>query len=140
MLSKGPVGYRVSEVFRIADGLRNGNPQRRIVPADVVEQPRQIFPQMPALGEEQRDDRDVLDSALRHRSHRLRQRRPHHFQKRQFDRRVGMLVAQPLHDAVEGLGPLRSAGAVREQNDRGNHCAVHDEIECSRMCASVADG
>ena len=61
MLGECPIGYRIGEVFRVADCTGDVDPERRVMPANSVQQARQIFLEMPALGEEQRHDRDMPD-------------------------------------------------------------------------------
>ena len=105
MLVEGPVGYGVGEVFRIADCGCHVNPQRRVLSADIVEQPGQVFLEMPALGEEQRNDGNVADAFGGQTSNGRREGRRHQFQKRQFDAYAGLLAPQPGHDPAEWLRP-----------------------------------
>ena len=105
MLVEGPVGNGVGEVFRVADCARYVDPQRRVMPANIVEQPGQVFPEMPALGEEQRDDSDLPDARGGQAGHGRSEGRLHHFQKRQFHAHAGLLTAQSRHDAAERLRP-----------------------------------
>ena len=105
MLVEGPVGNGVGEVFRVADGARYFDPQRRVMPADIVEQPGQVFLEMPTLGEEQRDDSDLPDALGGQSGNGRSERRLHHFEECQFHTRTLLLVAQPRHDAAERLRP-----------------------------------
>mgnify|MGYP007034159361 CR=1 FL=1 len=117
MLVEGPVGNGVGEVFRVADGARYVDPQRRVMPADSVEQPGQVFLEMPALGEEQRDDGDLPDAFGGQAGNGRSEGRLHHFEECQFHTRTLLLVAQPCHDAAERLRPRRVACAVGKQKD-----------------------
>ena len=139
MLGEGPVGYSVREVFRVADRSGYVDMQARVLAADVIEQPGQIFLEMPALGEKQRDDRDAYESAGLQTGYCVGQRWPHELQKRQFDMRLRIIAAQSCHDPAKRLGPRRVAGAVCEKKNRRTRRLAHVEIEKSGMPASVAD-
>ena len=120
MLGEGPISNCVGKVFRVANRGRHVDAQRRVMPADIVEQPRQVFFEMPALGEEQRDYRDVPD-VLRGQSGNGRfEGWLHQFQKRQLHTNAGLPLAQPCRDAAERLGPSRITRAVGKQKDGGS--------------------
>ena len=117
MLGEGPVGNGIGEILRIADCARHVDPQRRVMPADVIEQLREILLEMPALGEEQRDDSDVLDAFGGQSGNGRGEGRLHQFQKRQFHANAGLLPAKPHRDPAERLRPRWIAGTVGKQKD-----------------------
>jgi hypothetical protein len=117
MLGEGPVGYRVGEDFRVADCGRDIDPQRRVMPPDVVDQPGQIFLEMPALGEEQRDDGDAPDVLGGQGGNCRIKRRLHHVEECELNTDAGLLLAHPCHDPAEWLRPRWVAGTVGKQED-----------------------
>jgi len=144
VLREGPIGYGVGEVWRVANCGRHVDPQRRMMPADIVEQPGQIFLEMPALSEKQRDDGDVPD-ILRCQSGNGRfEARLHHFQKRQFHANAGLLPAQPCHHPAERLRPRRIAGAMCKQKDGGSwmraQWSVKSEVKSFHRRATAVKG
>jgi hypothetical protein len=139
MLGEGPFGYRVREVFRVADCARRIDPQCRVMSADIVEQPGQIFLEMPALGEEERDDSDVPDAFGGQSGNGRSEGRLHQFQKRQFHANAGLLLVQPCHDPAERLRPRRIAGTMGKQQDCRSRRLAHAINERSCILTSVAD-
>ena len=117
MLGQGPVGNCIGELFRIADRARYVDPQRRVIPADVVEQPGQILLEMPALGEEQGDDRDMFDVLGGQFSNGRGKGRLHQFQKRQFYANAGLIAAESRRYSAKRLRPRRVTGAMGEEQD-----------------------
>jgi hypothetical protein len=139
MLGEGPVGYGISEVFRIADRARNIDPQRRVMPPDVVDQPGQIFLEMPALGEKKRDHGDAPDTLGGQGGNCRIKRRLHHIEECELNTHAGLLLAHPCHDPAERLRPRRIAGAVGKQEDCRSRFVAHAKNEGSCIPASVAD-
>jgi hypothetical protein len=139
MLREGPFGYRIREVFRVADCARRVDPQRRVMPADIVEQPGQIILEMPALGEEERDDSDAPYAFGGQSGNGRGEGRLHQFQKRQFHANAGLLLVQPCQDPAERFRPRRIAGAVGKQQDCRSRRPAHAKNERSCILASVAD-
>ena len=139
MLGKSPVGNCVRKVIRVANGGRYVNPQRRVIPADVVEQPGQILFEMPALCEKQRDDSDLPDILGGQSSNGRFKGWLHHFQKREFHANAGVLAAQPCHDPAKRLRPRRIAGTVGKQQDCRSRCVFHLTERRSPIPTSVAD-
>ena len=105
MLGESPVGNRVSEVFRIADGTGDLDAQLRMLLANVVEQPGQILFQVPALGEEQGNYCDAAYACGGQPGYGASKGRLHELQKREFHRNAGLLRRKPRRDPAKWLGP-----------------------------------
>ena len=105
MLGEGPIGNCIGEVFRVADCSRHIDPQGRMMTADGVEQPGQISLQVPTLGKEQRDDRDLSNAPGGQAGNGRGEVRLHQLQERQLHANARLLLAQPCHDPVKRLRP-----------------------------------
>ena len=123
MLGECPIGDRIGEVFRVADCTGNVDPDGRVMPANSVQQPRQIFLEMPALGEEQRDDRDMPDVLGGQSGNGGGKSRLHQFQKRQFYANAGLIAAESRRYSAKRLRPRRVTGAMGEEQDRRSRLA-----------------
>ena len=125
MLGERPIGYRISEVFRVSDCGCNVDPERRVMPANSVQQPRQIFLEMSALGEEQGDDRDMFDVLGGQSGNGRGKGRLHQFQKRQFYANAGLIAAESRRYSAKRLRPRRITGAMGKEQDCRSRRPTH---------------
>src|SRR4051812_42227099 len=90
--------------------------------ANGIEYLGQVVFQVSALRHEDRRYGDGAVSFVNERGNRVRQRRLHDVQERQFDRQAGALCLQRPLDLAERLSPLRVACAMREQDNGRAFC------------------
>ena len=94
---------------------------------------------MPALSEEQRDDRDVPDVLGGQSGNGRGKGRLHQFQKRQFYANAGLIPAEPRRYSAKRLRPRRITGTMGKQKDCRSGRLTHTKNERGCIPASVAD-
>ena len=139
MLGECPIGYCIGEVFRVADCARNVDPQRRVMAANIVQQLRQIFLEMPALSQEQRDDRDVPDVLGGQSGNGRGKGRLHQFQKRQFYANAGLIPAESRRYSAKRVRPRRITGTMGKEKDCRSRRLAHAKSDRRSIQDSVAD-